>query len=51
MFSFPPGWRGRLLQRVLRRELINGPAEALASLKRAAESASDKRDLEPRELV
>jgi uncharacterized protein YndB with AHSA1/START domain len=38
-FRFPPGWRGRLVQRAFAGELVRGPAESLARLKRAAEAA------------
>jgi len=37
-FSVPPGWRGRLLEMIFGRRFVNGPAEALGRLKRAAES-------------
>jgi uncharacterized protein YndB with AHSA1/START domain len=36
-FIFPPGWRGQLVKKVLRRRIITGPARALRRLKRAAE--------------
>jgi hypothetical protein len=36
-FSFPCGWRGRLLKGLLARALVSGPADSLARLKRAAE--------------
>jgi uncharacterized protein YndB with AHSA1/START domain len=36
-FSFPPGWRGQLVEKVLRRRIITGPARSLRRLKRAAE--------------
>ena len=36
-FSLPPGWRGRLLEMIFGRRFVNGPAEALGRLKRAAE--------------
>ncbi len=39
-FGFPAGWRGRLVQFALRRELRAGPADSLQRLKRAAEQAS-----------
>ena len=36
-FIFPPGWRGQLVEKILRRRLVTGPARALRRLKRAAE--------------
>jgi hypothetical protein len=38
-FAFPEGWRGTLVKTVLARELVAGPADSLARLKRAAEAA------------
>jgi hypothetical protein len=37
-FSFPDGWRGKVLRLLLRRELQSGPADSLFRLKNAAES-------------
>ncbi len=36
-FGFPPGWRGKVVRWLLRRELDRGPADSLNRLKRAAE--------------
>ena len=36
-FTFPPGWRGQLVEKILRRRLVTGPARGLRRLKRAAE--------------
>ncbi len=38
-FTFPDNWRGKLLRLLLSRELANGPADSLARLKHAAETA------------
>jgi len=38
-FEFQDGWRGRATRLLLRRELVTGPADSLARLKRAAERA------------
>jgi hypothetical protein len=38
-FGFPSGWRGAILRRVLSRGLVEGPADSLSRLKRAAEAA------------
>jgi hypothetical protein len=38
-FGFPAGWRGTLLRRLLSRGLVEGPADSLSRLKRAAEQA------------
>jgi uncharacterized protein YndB with AHSA1/START domain len=35
--SFPPGWRGQLLEMVFGRRFVTGPAKSLGRLKRAAE--------------
>jgi hypothetical protein len=37
-FSFPGGWRGKVLRLLLRRGLQSGPADSLMRLKNAAES-------------
>jgi len=39
-FSFPEGWRGSLVRRLLSRELTEGPLDSLSRLKRAAEQAA-----------
>ena len=36
-FIFLPGWRGQLVEKILRRRIATGPARALRRLKRAAE--------------
>ena len=36
-FIFPPGWRGQLVEKILRHRLVTGPARGLRRLKRAAE--------------
>jgi hypothetical protein len=36
-FSFPPGWRGQLVEKLLSRRVFTGPARSLRRLKRAAE--------------
>ncbi len=39
-FTFSPGWRGWLVERLLSHELERGPEDALARLKRADERAA-----------
>lgn len=36
-FEFTAGWRGRFVRWILKKELVAGPADSLARLKRAAE--------------
>jgi uncharacterized protein YndB with AHSA1/START domain len=36
-FIFPPDWRGRLVEKILGRRFVTGPARSLRRLKRAAE--------------
>ena len=36
-FIFPPGWRGQLVEKILGRRFVTGPARPLSRLKRAAE--------------
>jgi uncharacterized protein YndB with AHSA1/START domain len=36
-FIFPPGWRGQLVEKILGRRFVTGPARSLRRLKRAAE--------------
>jgi uncharacterized protein YndB with AHSA1/START domain len=36
-FTFPPGWRGQLVEKLLGWRFVTGPARSLRRLKRAAE--------------
>ena len=36
-FIFPPGWRGQLVEKILGRRFVTGPARSLSRLKRAAQ--------------
>ena len=36
-FIFPPGWRGQLVEKILGRRFVTGPARSLRRLKGAAE--------------
>jgi hypothetical protein len=48
-FSFPGGWRGRLMRILLSRGLKTSPADSLSRLKRAAEQEHRGRKAEKRE--